>query len=87
VARKRIEHEPTASRSALRGSTPTNQEEAMNVMIGIDPHKSSHTAVAIDRSETELDCRKVRATVAQVDQLGRAPWSGGSRWVILGFAS
>lgn len=41
----------------------------MNVMIGIDPHKSSHTAVAIDPSETELDSRKVRATVAQVDQL------------------
>jgi len=26
----------------------TTKEVVMNVMIGIDPHKASHTAVAID---------------------------------------
>jgi transposase len=41
----------------------------MNVMIGIDPHKASHTAVAIDRDEDQLSSVKVRATRRQVDQL------------------
>jgi transposase len=41
----------------------------MSVMIGVDPHKATHTAVAIDSNETELDRKKVRATIAQVDQL------------------
>jgi hypothetical protein len=27
----------------------------MTVTIGIDPHKSSHTAVAIDANETVID--------------------------------
>lgn len=34
----------------------------MHVMIGIDPHKASHTAVAIDEREDELASVKVRAT-------------------------
>jgi transposase len=41
----------------------------MNVMIGIDPHKASHTAVAIGRDEDEIASVKVRATLRQVDQL------------------
>ena len=41
----------------------------MNVMIGIDPHKASHTAVAIGRDEDQIACVKVRATLRQVDQL------------------
>ena len=41
----------------------------MNVMIGIDPHKASHTAVAIGRDEDQISTVKVRATVRQVDQL------------------
>jgi transposase len=41
----------------------------MNVVIGIDPHKASHTAVAIDEDEDELSNVKVRATRRQVDQL------------------
>ena len=41
----------------------------MNVMIGIDPHKASHTAVAIDGDEDQLSSVKVRATRRQVDQL------------------
>jgi transposase len=38
-------------------------------MIGVDPHKGSHTAVAIGRDETRLARVKVRATRRQVDQL------------------
>jgi len=38
-------------------------------MIGIDPHKASHTAVAIGRDEDQIACVKVRATLRQVDQL------------------
>jgi transposase len=41
----------------------------MAVMIGVDPHKGSHTAVAIDRNEVELASVTVRATRRQVDEL------------------
>ena len=41
----------------------------MNVVIGIDPHKASHTAVAIDGDEDELSSVKIRATHRQVEQL------------------
>ena len=41
----------------------------MHVIIGIDPHKASHTAVVIDGDETELCAKKVRATRRQVDEL------------------
>jgi transposase len=39
------------------------------VIIGIDPHKGSHTAVALDRDERKLGQLRVRATPQQVDQL------------------
>jgi transposase len=39
------------------------------VMIGIDPHKASHTAVAIDHGEAVLAERLVRATRRQVPEL------------------
>jgi transposase len=47
-----------------------------DVIIGIDPHKGSHTAVAVDRAENRLGQLRVRATPAQVDQLRRwaAAW-------------
>jgi transposase len=41
----------------------------MNVMIGIDPHKALHTAVALDGAEDQLSSVKVRATSRQVEQL------------------
>jgi len=41
----------------------------MNVTIGIDPHKATHTAVAIDRDETELATITVRATRRQTERL------------------
>jgi hypothetical protein len=34
----------------------------MAVIIGVDPHKATHTAVAIDRTEAELGRAKIRAT-------------------------
>ncbi len=41
----------------------------MTVMIGVDPHKATHTAVAIGGDERELATIKVRATRKQVPQL------------------
>ena len=41
----------------------------MAVMIGVDPHKGSHTAVAIDGDERELAAVSVRASRRQVDEL------------------
>ncbi len=38
-------------------------------MIGVDPHKGSHTAVAIDGSETQLGKLRVRASAAQAGKL------------------
>ena len=43
----------------------------MQVVIGVDPHKASHTAVAIDEAEDEVSRVKVRATRRQVEQLVR----------------
>src|SRR6516164_2314162 len=40
-----------------------------DVMIGIDPHKSSHTAVAIGLSEEQLGQLQVRACASQAGQL------------------
>ena len=39
------------------------------VLIGIDPHKASHTAVVIDESERELARVKVAADRSQVAAL------------------
>jgi transposase len=41
----------------------------MAIIIGVDPHKASHTAVAIDNSECVLDEFRVRACVSQTDRL------------------
>ncbi len=41
----------------------------MTVIIGIDPHKASHTAVAIGRDEQQLAEIKVRATCQQTERL------------------
>ncbi len=46
----------------------------MPVMIGVDPHKASHTAVAIDDKERLLGEVRVRSSADQVTQL-RA-WAG-----------
>ena len=41
----------------------------MTVMIGVDPHKGSHTAVAINAAEEPLSELRVRACAAQAEQL------------------
>jgi transposase len=45
------------------------------VMIGIDPHKASHTAVAINGTEEPLGELRVRACASQVEQL--LAWAHG----------
>jgi transposase len=47
----------------------------MAVMIGVDPHKRSHTAVAIGSDEVELAAIEVRATARQVEDL--LAWAAG----------
>jgi transposase len=46
------------------------------VVIGIDPHKASHTAVAVDERELPLGDVRVRASAVQTDQLlaWAQPW-------------
>ena len=41
----------------------------MAVVIGVDPHKGSHTAVAVDQVEKVLGELKVRSSPGQVDRL------------------
>ena len=41
----------------------------MTVMIGVDPHKGSHTAVAVDETEQALGEFKVRSGPAQLERL------------------
>jgi transposase len=41
----------------------------MSVMIGVDPHKGSHTAVAIGAGEEPLGELRVRASAAQAEKL------------------
>jgi transposase len=45
------------------------------VMIGIDPHKASHTAVAVDDNEVVLDEFKLRASTVQAQRL--CEWAEG----------
>ena len=55
----------------------------MAVMIGVDPHKRSHTAVAVDRDEVELDRVEVRASATQVEEL--LAWAarfGARTWAV-----
>jgi len=55
----------------------------MSVIIGVDPHKATHTAVAISADEEELDRITVRATVKQAEQLRK--WAvpfGECTWAI-----
>lgn len=39
------------------------------VMIGVDPHKGSHTAVAVDGAEEPLGKLRVRASASQAQRL------------------
>jgi transposase len=55
----------------------------VKVMIGVDPHKGSHTAIAIDPHEQQLGQIQVRATRRQVEQLlGWASEFGERTWAV-----
>ena len=57
------------------------------VMIGIDPHKGSHTAVAIGAGEEPLGELRVDACLSQAEQLLR--WAAGwpqRAWAVEGAA-
>ena len=57
----------------------------MAVMIGIDPHKASHTAVALDDSELFLGELRVRSAADQLERLvGWAAGFGERTWAIEG---
>jgi transposase len=55
----------------------------VTVIIGVDPHKATHTAVVVDTTEQELDRVCVRATRRQLEQLRKwaAPY-GDRVWAI-----
>ncbi len=56
-----------------------------DVIIGIDPHKGSHTAVALDAAEGKIGQLRVTASPGQVDQLRRWAASWPERtWAIEG---
>src|SRR5215207_2261192 len=66
-----------------RGPIPQSWEVLMPVIIGVDPHKATHTAVAIDHAEVELARARVRATRKQVPQLLRWAEPLGERtWAV-----
>ena len=53
------------------------------IMIGIDPHKATHTAVAVDDHEVVLGELTVRASAVQADRLRR--WADNfddRRWAV-----
>jgi transposase len=59
--------------------------DVAGVMIGIDPHKGSHTAVALDAREKRLGQPRVRASSRQVE--GLLEWAGNwprRSWAIEG---
>ena len=55
----------------------------MAVMIGVDPHKGSHTAVAVDETEQSLGELRVRSGPSQLDRLlGRAGRFPERTWAV-----
>ena len=56
------------------------KEVAMNVVIGVDPQKASHTAVAIDEAEDEISSIKVRATVVRSNSSCAGPGDSSARF-------
>ncbi|MGI8515845.1 MAG: IS110 family transposase [Acidimicrobiia bacterium] len=65
----------TPIRFARCGLQVERKGSEMGVMIGIDPHKGSHTAVVVDDREVVIDQIRVKTTSDQLGQL-RA-WASG----------
>ncbi len=63
--------ESTIPESGLPAAVSVSERKGsvMSVMIGIDPHKGSHTAVVIDPDEVVIDQIRVRASANQVGEL------------------
>jgi Transposase len=71
VARNRRE-QSTLIRSARRGNHHwLSHEEGFVFIIGIDPHKASHTAAVLDRTETVIGELRVTADRRQRERLLR----------------
>lgn len=67
VARKRREAQRIQIKSAHLGFHPPRQGDIPDESDDwVDPHKATHTAVAIDSNETMLDELRVRACSSQV---------------------
>ena len=79
-------------RGACHGSNDRQEDPVMDVMIGVDPHKGSHTATMLDRAERELRRITVRAgwspsrascsSGPTVSSRGRGQWSPPAGWAI-----
>ena len=55
----------------------------MAAMIGVDPHKGSHTAVALDADEQPLGELRVRSSADQLERLvGWATSFGERTWAV-----
>jgi hypothetical protein len=66
----------SAIRHADRGlHCSMTKEPTMTVMIGVDPHKGSHTALAIDDGENQLAVLRVRSGPKQLERL--LAWADG----------
>ena len=61
--------ESTSTRIGLACGSGCRQKGLAIVMIGIDPHKGSHTAVVIDRDERVVDEVRVRTSNGQTGEL------------------
>src|SRR5471030_2358211 len=66
VARKRRTHR---FHQVCTAWAPPETGRNMMVLIGIDPHKATHTAVAVDKEETALAELTVKADRHQVERL------------------
>jgi len=69
VARNRIGNQ-THIRTARRRRTPTTRRERRNVfVIGVDPHKGSHTAAVLNETEEVIAEISVEADHDQLQRL------------------
>ena len=68
MARKRRE-QWSLIRSARRGVTSGSAEEEKVFVIGIDPHRGSHTATILDDKEVVVDELHLVADRQQIDRL------------------
>jgi transposase len=72
VAQKRRERQRAPLELGVPATGPRAVKEGMavaTVIIGVDPHKASHTAVAIGTDETALGHVRVRASAVQAERL------------------